>query len=219
MGLADTYAKAVRRNMPGVHVVFPPATRLDIGDVLIKEGRIFSPQGNITEYGVTFVPKPGAQGRMSFQSRGVSSKIIQGGIKVTPAKLDPVAQATLEIGFESQNGVFVRTPEMSGMVIDDMLRIGRVLKTNRIWDHKHFYIASKVYFADGFTLLISKKNAKKFTFSGTGNGILSVLTLGLSAGLTATSSRASVADFSSKKLTPLLMEVVKVKKNGMIDII
>ena len=212
MGLVDIFAKKLRKDHR-LHAVIPPgATRIDIGDVLIKEKDIFTPMGNISDFGVGARIKPGGRVKLDFQSRGVSITTIQGGVEVSVPKKN--LDAKLEISFKNEKGLFVRTPQMKGRVIDNMLIVARKLSKNPFWDHKEFFVASKVFTADGFTILIAKQGNSKLSFLGKGAAILKLITLGLSAGVKRSSKKSAVADFRTTHRSPFAMEIVRVQKNG-----
>ena len=219
MGLINHFAKELRKHHQ-LHAVVPPgANRVDLGDILIRKDGIYSPIGNIRNWGIRIKRETGKGVKLKFQSKGASTTAFQAGVEVPLSKLKKAANAELELSFNKGKSVFVRTSQMKGTQIGNLLAIGKKIKEMDQWEHGEYFIASTVYHAKGFAVLVSRNKNSKINFSGKGGAVLSFLTLGLSAGLKRTGSSSAVVDFSSKETAPIAMKIVRVDKKGKIKII
>lgn len=152
---------------------------------------------------------------LKFQARGVSSTLLQAGAEVDPAHIDTRANAEFKIEFKSKNTYFIRTPQLAGVGISDLLKVGRAIKRLPDWRFKEYFIASAVYRAKEFVFLGSQSKNKTIRFGGLGSAILDFITVGASAKV-AKVTTSSVGVEIIGEGGPVAMNVTRIKKDGRV---
>jgi hypothetical protein len=125
MTIARLYTNAVHRNLGPLFANWEPATPIDLGDYGERDGPLFKRLGNIAKaFGVSFaVERPAKRTHHSF----VSSKSVT--VTLTAAgEAGPAGQATLEIGFGSNNGVYLDAAGCRHERIADKRELGEKLE-------------------------------------------------------------------------------------------
>ncbi len=189
MSLPKKYGRRIRRVL-GLRAVWQPGAVIDLGDVVTLRRGIFAPVEALFDFGVSFRRKRGKAAALTLNSQGVSETLLQAGSEVDGIDaLKPKANASLEIRFDRDNAYYLRTPRLSSVVVDNLGAVGRAVVRLTDWDFGRYYIVWKVLKAEQFTFIGSRRRNRSITFSGSGKAVGRLLTSGLSAGLTRTSSR------------------------------
>jgi hypothetical protein len=215
MGLPERFDNRLKNNL-GLRAVWLPGTEIQLGDVLKRKEGIFEPIGNLGDFGVNFRSKElGGKMSLKFQARGVSSTVLQGGVQINPTQIDAKADAELKIEFKSENTYFIRTPQLVGVGISNLMEVGKAVKVLPNWRYKEYYIASKVYRAKEFVFLGSQSKNRTVRFRGLGNAILDFLTVGASTNLArVTESNVTIEIIGEGG--PVAMGIARIKKDGQI---
>jgi hypothetical protein len=215
MGLPEKFDKRLKNNL-GLRAVWLPGTEIELGDVLQHKDGIFRPIANLSDFGVRFRSKKlGAKASLKFQARGVSSTILQAGIAVDPTQIDARADAEFKVEFKSKNTYFIRTPQLAGVGISNLMKVGKAIKELPDWRYKEYFIAWRVYRASEFVFLGSQSKNRTVRFGGLGSAILDFLTVGASANV-AKVTASSVAVEIIGEGGPVAMNIARIKKDGQI---
>jgi hypothetical protein len=201
----------------GLRAVWLPGSSIELGDVLQREDGIFNPIENISNMGVTYKKEKIPKDRtLCFQAQGVSSTVMQGGVEVDIMGMDVGANATVNIEFANKDGYFIRTPQLTGVGIDNLLKVGKQIASMSEWNHGKYYLAWRVLSAKDFVFIGSEQKNRKIGFLGAGRAVLKFLTLGLTAGINEASSSAGLIRVFGTG-GPVAIKVVRIKKSGEID--
>jgi hypothetical protein len=213
MPLPEKFDDRLKSNL-GLRAVWLPGTDIELGTVMQRKDGIFRPIGSLGDFGVSFRSKKlGGKVSLKFQARGVSSTLLQAGAEVDPMHIDAKAKAEFKIDFRSKNTYFIRTPQLAGVGISDLLKVGRAVKKLRDWRFGEYFIASAVYRAKEFVFLGSQSKNKTIRFGGLGSAILEFITAGVSANV-AKVTTSSVGVEIIGEGGPVAMNVARFKKNG-----
>jgi hypothetical protein len=215
MGLPEKFDERLKSNL-GLRAVWLPGTEIALGDILRHEDGIFRRIANLSDFGVPFRSKKlGGNISLKFQARGVSSTLLQAGAEVDPAHIDAKAKAEFKIEFKSKNTYFIRTPELAGVEIGNLIKVGKALKGHPDWRYNEYFIASGVYQAKEFVFLGSQSKNKTIRFGGLGSAILEFLTLGASANVAKVTTSSVTVEIIGKG-GPVAMNIARFKKDGQI---
>lgn len=216
MSLAKKYDKRLRNEM-SFRAVWPPGTNIALGDVLVFQNGVFHPVAGLKDFDIPFTPEPALKfGGLRLNAVGVRNRIIQGGADVSLARLDLGAKAELRIAFSGEEGYFLRTPDLTGTQIDNLLGVANRVSSSSDWKPGKYFIAHTVYHADEFVFLGSKGRNRSMKFSGAGKAIVSFLTLGLAGGLERTSAQKLTVEIIGQA-GPVAVGVARIKRNGEIE--
>lgn len=213
MGLPEKFDNRLKDNL-GLRAVWLPGTEIGLGDVLRHKDGIFRRIANLSHFGVPFLSKElSKKMSLTFQARGVTSTVLQAGAEVDPLHIDAKAKAEFKIEFKSKDTYFIRTPQLTGVGIDNLVKVGRAITKLPDWRYRDYFIASGVYRAKEFLFLGSRSKNKTIRFGGTGSAILDFINVGASAKV-AKVSASSVGVEIIGEGGPVAMNVVRFKKDG-----
>lgn len=215
MGLPEKFDKRLKNNL-GLRAVWLPGTEIGLGDILQRNKGIFEPIGNLSDFGVNFRSKKlGGKMSLKFQARGVSSTVLQAGIKIDPTQIDAKADAELKVEFKNKNTYFIRTPQLAGVGISDLMKVGKAIKNLPDWRYKEYFIAWRVYRAKEFVFLGNQSRNRTVRLRGLGSGILDFLTLGASANVARVTAGSVTIEMIGEG-GPVAMSTTRIKKDGQI---
>lgn len=216
MSLAKKYGNRLR-NQLRLRAVWPPGTNIELGDVLIFQDDFFHPVGNLNHFGVGFQSEEALRfGGLRLNALGVRNTILQGGAEVSLSQLDLNSDAELNIAFTEQNGYFLRTPDLTGIQIDNLLGVANEVVSVPSWKFGKYFIAHTVYRAEEFVFLASKARRRTVKFGGVGSAILSFLTLGLSTRLEKISAQTLTIEILGQG-GPVALGLARVRRSGELD--
>lgn len=211
--MPEKYDRRLKDNLD-LRAVWLPGTEIAVGDVLEHKDGVFRPISNLQKFKVRFTMKAlSRKTSLSFQSKGVSWTVVQVGAKIDPLNLDAKAEAEVKLEFKKEDAYFIRTPELTGVGIPDLISVGRALRDNPEWDYNGYFIAWQVYWAREFAFLASKSKKSSIKFSGGGKAIQNFLTVGASAGVHKVAASGVIIEMVGAG-GPVAMRVRRVKKNG-----
>jgi hypothetical protein len=215
MSLPQKFDKRIKSAL-ALHAVWPPGDPVEIGDVFTKSGGVFRPIDNLSSFGVVpHLQEFPDQRTLNFEATGTRRTTFQHGNEVDADRLDANATARVEIEFTRKDSYFIRTTELTGVEIENVRSAVRSLRDHSDWRHGRYFIAWQLYTASAFSFLGTETRNRKVVFSGKGETIRKFLTLGITAGLTRTSTGSMTIDLTGKK-GPIAMALVRVRKNGEI---
>ena len=122
----------------------------------------------------------------------------------------------MKIAFTEQNGYFLRTPDLTGTQIDNLLGVANEVVSVPNWKYGKYFIAHTVYRAEEFVFLASKAKRRTVKFGGVGKAILSFLSLGLSAQLEKTSAQSLTVEIVGRG-GPVALGIARIKRSGELD--
>ena len=137
-------------------------------------------------------------------------------VVVRRGRLDLGADAELKIAFSGEEGYFLRTPDLTGTQIDNLLGVANKVSPRPDWKPGKYFIAHTVYHAEEFVFLGSKGRNRSMKFRGAGKAILSFLTLGLAGELERTSAQKLTVEIIGQA-GPVAVGVARIKRNGEIE--
>lgn len=215
MGLPKKFDDRLRRNL-GVRAVWLPGSEIALGTVLQRRDETFLPIASLSDFGVSFTSRSMLeQASLTFQARGVSSTVLQAGAEVDLSQIDVKANAELKIEFKREATYLIRTPTLSGEEIGNLLAVGSALKDASDWNHSRYLVVASVYRAGEFLFLGSQTGDQSVSFSGRGDAVRDLLTVGASASVNRSSS-SSVSIEIVGQGGPVAMRVVRFKQDGRV---
>ena len=213
MSLPKKYDRRIRRILQ-LRAVWQPGAAIDLGDIVTLRRGVFVPVDSLADHSISFRKKAGQQTQLSLNAQGVSETLIQGNTEIPDVSdLIPSLKAKLEIVFKRSNTYHLRTPKLKATSIDDLRKVGQKAAESEDWNFQRNYIVWKVLTAEEFSFLGSLQRNRKIVFSGSGKAIVKLLTTGISAGVTRTSSRKLDLEIRGKG-GPVVMGVTRIRRDG-----
>lgn len=170
MTLARQYNKLLKSRLLHYAAWSPVTDRLEVGDFGGFKRGVFQKLGNIAEFGVDPGGRSGgAATKFVFTSSGTNIVRISGGVEVDVFP-DASVEAKLEINFSSENGLYIRTGNLSVTEMDSVDRVAQILRgkrdpSGRRWKTR-WKVVRKVYTAMDPTILAASERDAGFTLSG-----------------------------------------------------
>jgi hypothetical protein len=213
MSLPEKFDRRLKDSL-GLRAVWLPGTQIALGDVLEHRDGVFQQIGNLRDLGIGFTERPlGKKVSLSFQSKGVSWTVIQAGAQVDPANLPAKAKVEVSIDFKSNDTYFIRTAQLTGVGIPNLIKIGKSVKRNPDWHHKDYFIACQVYSAKEFVFLGSEGKKGNVRLGGEAKAVIDFLTVGASAKVARVAGSGVIIEMMGEG-GPIAMRVRRIKKNG-----
>ena len=213
MSLPKKYARRIRQVL-GLRAVWQPGAIIDLGDIVTLRRGVFVPIEALSDFGVSFRRKRGKEAELTLSSQGVSETLFQAGEQVGDiAGLKPGAKAQLEIRFGHSNAYYLRTPKLSSTAMDNLASVGRAVAKLPEWDFGRNFVVWKVLQAKQFTFIASRQKNRKIVFSGSGKALAKLLTSGVSAGVTRTSSKKLDLEIIGAG-GPIAIGVTRIRRDG-----
>ncbi len=192
--------------------VWMPGKPIQIGDIMVRRDDSFHKVGHIADFGATIRSSPHSDKSLDLVTSKVKQRLIQGGVELpSTAGLDLAAEASVSYSFAGKSQFILKTPNLKGLSIDNMLMIAGQLAKLPAWKHDKFFIVEETYGAEMWSFLGTKESATDVQLSGKGSAILSFLSAGLSAGLKS-SGNIDVKMLGSGGM--LAMNLVRIRKDG-----
>lgn len=203
------------RDALGARAVWQPGKPVQIGDIMVRRNDSFFKAGHIADFGATIRSSPHADKSLDLVTSKVKQRVFQAGVELPGSdQLDLSAEASVQYEFAGKNQFILKTPNLKGLSIDNMLMIAAHLAPLPTWKHNNFFIVEETYGADLWSFLGTKESASNFQLSGKGSGILSFLTAGVSVGL---KSSGKVDLNMLGKGGMLAMNLVRIEKDGSLN--
>jgi len=213
MNLAKKYEKTLRSKV-SLRAVWLPGTGIRVGDIMLIQDGVLTSIGNLIDQDVPFEITPiASEQSFNLKSKGIRQQLVQNGIVVNLDQLDMNVEAELTISFEEENSYVLKTPELSGLGMENAIQVAREINTIRSWDHSRNYIVHKVWHAEDFVFLGSAERGNDVSFKGSGNAIRQLLDFGMTSGISTTGDQAMTFNVMGKS-GPIVMQVFRVKRNG-----
>lgn len=214
MSLPEIFDKQLQDAL-NARAVWQPGKPIQIGDVMVRRDNSFFKAGHIADFGATIRSSPHADKSLDLVTAKVKQRVFQAGVELPGSdQLDLSVEASVQYEFTGKNQFILKTPNLKGLSIDNMLMIAAHLAPLPTWRHDKFFIVEETYGADLWSFLGTKESASNFQLSGKGSGILSFLTAGVSVGL---KSSGKVDVNMLGKGGMLAMNVVRIRKDGSLD--
>lgn len=188
MSLAGKFERKLSQVLK-LHAVWEPGSAVELGDVMVKKGGVFTDVASLTrDFGVRFRRTKASDRSLAFESQGVSVTLLQAGVAVGgPDALDKSKDAEVKIEFRREETFVLRTPELRGAEIDDLLQVGQKLRERPDWRPGDYHVVWKLLEAKQFTFLGNVRKNRSVSFSGKGAAIAKFVTFGLGGGIERTS--------------------------------
>jgi hypothetical protein len=217
MSLPETFDKHLRKAI-NARAVWLPGSPVQIGDIMVRHESLlkngaFKPVGHISDFGATLRSVSHVDISLDLASSKVKQRVFQGNVEVGKDQLDLSAQASVKFEFSGESQFILKTPSLSGLSIQNLLMIGGQITNKPGWDHDDFFIVSETYGATDWSFLGSKESNKSWEVSGNGNGILSFLAAGMTAGL---KSSGTIDVKLTGKSGMIGMNLVRIRKDGTV---
>lgn len=214
MSLPQVFDKELRNSL-GARAVWQPGKPVQIGDIMVMRDDMLFKAGHIADFGATIRSSPHADKSLDLATTKVKQRIFQAGVELPDtAQLDLSAEASVKYEFSGKSQFILKTPNLHGLSIDNMLMIAGVLAPLPNWKHDKFYIVEETYGADQWSFLGTKESATNFELSGKGSGLLSFLTAGFSVGLK-TSGNVDLKLLGNGGT--IAMNTVRIRKDGSLN--
>jgi hypothetical protein len=214
MSLPEIFNKQMQDAL-AARAVWQPGKPVQIGDIMLRRDGLFFKGGHIADFGATIRSTPHADKSLDLATSKVKQRIFQAGVELPDtAQLDLAAEASIKYEFSGKSQFILKTPNLHGLSIDNMLMIAAQLAPLPTWKHDKFYIVEESYGADQWSFLGTKETASNFELSGKGSGILSFLSAGISVGL---KSNGTIDIKMLGNGGMLAMNLVRIRKDGSLD--
>lgn len=214
MSLPKIFNKHLQNGF-GYRAVWSPGRAFVLGDVMVKKDGMFHEGGHISDFTDKMREKAEPPKQFSMKSSGTKERIFQAGVELPDtAIIDIAAEASIHYEFASKSQFVLKTPELTGSSIDNMLILARELAAHPDWKHRNYHVVSEIYGAEQWSFIGNEDKASTFKLSGSGSGILSFLNVGASIGL----SKTGKADLELLgKGGMLAMKTVRIDKDGSLN--
>jgi hypothetical protein len=214
MSLPDAFDKQLRDAL-NARAVWQPGKPVQIGDIMVRRDDSFHKVGHIADFGATIRSSPHADKSLDLATSKVKQRIFQANAELPGSdQLDLSAEASVKYEFSGKSQFILKTPNLKGLSIDNMLMIAGQLAALPNWKHDKFFIVEETYGAEQWSFLGTKESASNLELSGKGSGILSFLTAGVSVGLKS-SGTIDVKMLGGGGM--LAMNLVRIRKDGSTD--
>jgi hypothetical protein len=211
MSLGENFDKRLKNSF-GCGAVFPPGDAVSLGDIMVRRDGLFHPIGKLGDFGVSFTQRPHVGRSLDLKATGTKERVFQAGLEIKkPDGLDLEAQAEVKYEFSSDYGYVLKTPQLDGEHISNMLQVGQTVAGADGWLFDRYYVVEKLYTANAFSFIGNQKKTSGFTLNGKGSAIFSFLTAGLGAGLS-TSGNIDMKIIGQSG--PVSMGLVRIRKDG-----
>lgn len=175
---------------------------------------IFTQISNLSYFNIDFTSKENLTDlSLNFQAQGVRSTIIQANAEIDLPGLDPGIEAELRVEFNKKDTYYVKSPELTGNIIQNVITIGHKVSCLQNWNFKKYYIVTNVCTADDFLFLGSSNKQGTVKLRGKGDAMKDLLTAGITTDLSFTTTKTVDIEFKGKS-GALCMQVRRVKRNG-----
>lgn len=209
--LPETFDKQLQDAL-NARAVWLPGKPVQIGDIMVRRNDNYHKIGHIADFGATIRSSPHADKSLDLATSKVKQRIFQAGVELPGSEqLDLSAEASVKYEFSSKSQFILKTPNLHGLSIDNMLMIGGQLAPMPNWKHDKFFIVEETYGADQWSFLGTKETSSNFELSGKGSGILSFLTAGFAVGLKS-SGNVDIKMLGGGGM--LAMNLVRIRKDG-----
>jgi hypothetical protein len=214
MSLPKVFDKQLQDAL-NARAVWQPGKPVQIGDIMVRRDDSFHKAGHIADFGATIRSSPHADKSLDLATSKVKQRILQGGVELPGSdQLDLSAEASVQYEFAGKSQFVLKTPNLKGLSIDNMLMIAGQLSPLPTWRHDKFFIVEETYGAKTWSFLGTDESASNVQISGKGSGILSFLTAGISAGL---KSSGAIDVKMLGKGGMLAMNLVRIRKDGSLN--
>jgi hypothetical protein len=210
--LPENFDKHLRRAI-NARAVWLPGSPVQIGDIMVKRDGRFKQVGHVADFGATIKSAPHVDVGLDLASESAKQTTFQFGAEVGKDDLDLSAEASVKIALTGKSQFWLKTANLSGLSVQNELQIAALLAPKPNWNHDKFFIVTETYGAADWTFVGSKEKSGDIAFSGKGAGILSLLTVGLSAGL---KTSGSVELKLSGKSGMMGMNLIRISENGSV---
>jgi hypothetical protein len=169
IGVAEVYAKEINQNFKKLFANWEPSYPVNLGDYGTIDDKLFSPLGNILDFGISFDIcedtvkshkqfSPQGSVVMSFHAKG--SVQMNGVLNVNPC---------LELSFNKENTVFFNAAGCEYHCIKNKLNLGSELKrllSQNQWN-KNWVVVTDVIKAGSTTIVVAGSDASKAIIEAT----------------------------------------------------
>lgn len=169
MSLPRQYARILRKNFRMHPVWLPLSSQVDLGDFGVWRGGVFTPLGNVREFGAKPEIVDGEPVQLDFQSNGVviADANVSGGAKVKQA-ID--ADAQLSIQCADAESFILQAPVLTSKRIDNVAAVAAMINRNDgknglKWRTRYKFVA-EVYTGEQVTILATSEAKTTITLSG-----------------------------------------------------
>jgi hypothetical protein len=215
VSLPKKYDRRIQRLLQ-LRAVWEPGAAIDLGDIVTLRRGVFVPVDSLADLGISFRKKAGREAELSLSAQGVAETLLQADTEIPDVSdLIPSVKAKLEIVFKRANTYHLRTPKLKATSIDNLRAVGKKAAKSGDWNFQRNHIVWKVLTAEEFSFLGSLQKNRKIAFSGSGKAIAKLMTAGISAGLTRTSSRKLDLEIHGKG-GPIVIGVTRIRRDGQL---
>lgn len=221
MDLASKYAKIIKSRLMHYAAWSPVTDPYEIGDYGAFRRGIFQKLGNIREFGVQPQTRPGTSSvSLDFTSSGSTMVRTAGGAKVDVFPQEAV-EGTLEIDFQGDSSIFVRTGKLSMTELTGVDSVaGQLLRkrdpNGRKWK-LGWRIIRKLYVATDPVILVSAERGASFSLSGRADALKAAEAGSGSADLSVSSNKSDSLQILGGT-GPVAFDLFKVRVTGRANV-
>ena len=213
MSIAKKYIRRVKQNL-ALEAVWLPGHDIELGDILHRDDGILVKIANISDYGIPFDTEVVQRNAtLDFTAQGVRTRVIQGGVEVSPYNINMDVEATFEIEFNKEETYYIKTPQFDGIGISNLIRLGQQIAGIGSWKHRRWFVATNVFSVTEFVFLGSSERDRTVEIRGEGSAIANYLETGFSTGLNF-SGLQNIETKITGQSGAVTMRVNRFRKNG-----
>ncbi len=182
MGTAALFDKLMHHELNARAAWFPVANTFKLGDYGLVSGGVFTPMGNIAEYGVAFAEAQGPEATLDFTSDGTSVVRVVGNAQVAALPDAPV-DAKLVLKFARESSFLAKAAKITAHQIQNVNQVARALARAPGWERKYRVVWSTL--TGHSCAIVSTRSANaSFELSGKANALAKFELGAVDAGMT-----------------------------------
>ena len=169
MGTAALFNRMLHEQLNTYAAWFPVANTFKLGDYgLISDG-VFTPLGNIAEFGVEYTAENGPPASLDFTSDQTRIVRLVGDAEVNALPDAPI-EARLVIEFGQQESFLAKAAEISTAQMQNVSQVARSLAHTRGWERK-YRVVSATYIGQECAIVTTRAANARFELSGKANAL------------------------------------------------
>jgi hypothetical protein len=214
------YTVAVKRYL-GLRAVWPPGSNWKIGDYVIRQDGYFRKIGNIGDrFKINIETDKEGSTEIKFMTSRVFITKIEAGTKVREFSANLAAEAELELKFKRAHSFYMHSKPSEAIDMKDKDGIGGQIAANLPgWRHGEWFVVSKVYGVDSFILLANQSSQNTVKVKGSVGELIQFLQASVSPEVRFRNLSNMALSILGKKSGPVVVELLKIKKDGNIDFV
>ena len=213
------FARELRKNL-GFHPVWLPGLDISVGTVVIKDDGVYKPIDHVSSRGIAVASKPTKAIDIRFETKGVRTFASRAGGNIDTSNLKGPLEAKLSFEFSREDSFVLNATRCRGRRMTSPLSVARAIMDTRStkWRFYRWFIVSRVYSAKQMVFLANRSKNAMIEFSGAGSHLGNVFNGNVHASLHISKRGSMGLEILGNEGGPVVMEVFRLNKGGVIQI-